>query len=113
MRVVAHPTGKIFAVLGRVDALVKFLIDPLEMVLGIILVPTVAVKACELLLHAELARVRKVLVIIGMAVKASKVPVITLVIERRVNDEIWVHPLLDGPLGVFIEIIVCPMAMAF
>jgi hypothetical protein len=91
----------------------ELLVQPLEMIVGIILVAAMAVEAGELLLHAKLAGMREVFVIIGMAVEAGEIPVVTLVIERRIDDEIRVHPILDGPFGNLIIIIVGSLTMAF
>jgi hypothetical protein len=48
-----------------------------------------------------------------MTVGAKEVPVISLVVKRGINNEVWIHPFLDGPVRIFIVIIIGLVTMAF
>ena len=77
MRIVAHPAGKLVAVLFRMDTGQEFLLDGFEMVLGEIIIAFVAVKAAKHRLKPELIGMGKAGCIIGgMAVGTAEAPVV-------------------------------------
>ncbi len=69
---VAFPTGESSRIGQVVYALLELLLDLFKMVMGISLIPSVAVKAGKGFLKPRLKRVRKVFILVGMAVQAGE-----------------------------------------
>jgi hypothetical protein len=113
MRIMAHPTGKFFGMLGGMHTFMKFFFYALKVVLGIMVITAMAVNALIDWLHPQLSRMGESFVIVGVTVNTLKTPVVGLIKSGRINDEVGVHPFLHLAFNPIVVVIIIFMTMAF